>query len=164
MMFNFALKHVPRKTHLATDALLRHSLTEGEEIIEDNDEWLNDIAPYIEASNFTKLFPSSQARYTSDQLPSHFFIATICLDNSVKDIYRFLMTLEAPPYDNPQDQKRFIQKATHYFVKDGKMWKRRRHMSPLLVILDQDKRLAILTQVYEDFGHRGEQAMLETVR
>jgi hypothetical protein len=44
MMFHFVLKHVPGKTHLAADALSRHTLAEGEKIGEDDDEWLENIA------------------------------------------------------------------------------------------------------------------------
>jgi len=164
MMFDFVMKHVPGKTHLAADALSRRPLAEGEEIIEDNDDWLDDIALYVKADDDSNPNPLTPAKYSSDQLPSHFFIATVRLDDNLRKIYRFLTTLEAPPYDSPQDQKRFIQKATQYFVKDEKMWKRRRYMPPLLVILDQDRRLAILTQAHEDLGHRGEQAVFETVR
>jgi len=40
------------------------------------------------------------------------------------------------------------------------MWKRRGTKSPLLVILDHARRLAILTQGHESLGHRGEQAVL----
>ena len=44
------------------------------------------------------------------------------------------------------------------------MWKCRGIRSPLLVIFDHGRRLAILTQAHESLGHRGEQAIFETVQ
>jgi len=38
------------------------------------------------------------------------------------------------------------------------MWKRRIGHSPLLVVMDKKKRLAILYQAHEELGHKGEQA------
>ena len=86
------------------------------------------------------------------------------LDESLKDIFKFLTTLEAPAKNSIQDQKRFIQRATQYYVKNGKMWKKRKDRSPLLVVFDHSRRLAILTEAHEGLGHRGEQAVFETIR
>jgi transposase InsO family protein len=44
------------------------------------------------------------------------------------------------------------------------MWKRRKEKSPLLVVFDCDRRLAIMTQAHENLGHRGEQSVFETIR
>ena len=170
MLFDFVLKHVPGRTHLAADALSRRSLGEGETIEDEEDEWLDNIALHISSPDVpvgradAKVLHQSIPRYDFQDLPSYCFPATVRLDNNLKDIYRFLTTLEAPAFNSVQEQKRFIQKATQYFVKETRMWKRRRNRTPLLVILDQEKRLEILTQAHEGLGHRGEQAVFETVR
>src|ERR1700692_4790661 len=106
----------------------------------------------------------SQERGRVEHLPSFSFPATVSLDETLKRIYRFLTTLEAPFYESTQDQKCFLAKAMQYFVRNGKMWKRRQGQNPLMVVLDPDRRLAILTQAHESLGHRGEQAVFETVR
>ena len=86
------------------------------------------------------------------------------LDTRMSWSLKFLTTLEAPTHSSIQDQKRFIQKATQYFVKDHKMWKRRKGKTPLLVVFDQNHRLEILTQAHENLGYRGEQGVFETIR
>ena len=142
MLFDFTLKHVPGRTHLAADALSRRPLGEGEEVVEENDDWLDDVALYVGIHDgLSRTFESQQLsqvhlKYSPEELPSFCFAATVRLDESLKDIFKFLTTLEAPHHDNIQDQRRFIQKATQFFVKNDKMWKRRKDKTPLLVILD----------------------------
>jgi hypothetical protein len=171
MMFDFVLKHVPGRTHLAADALSRRPLGEGEEIIEDDgEEWLDSIAlcagtPNIPDRSYDSYFLFKTGfDYSPGDLPSYSFPATTRLDQGLKDIFKFLTTLEAPPQESIQEQRRFIQKATQYFIKDGRMWKRRKNMTPLLVIFDHAHRLSIMTQSHEDLGHRGEQSVFETIR
>ena len=170
LMFDIVLKHVPGRNHLAADALSRRPLGEGEEIVENDDEWLDNIA--LNVKNTRTSVPVSGANYlsqealhySSDDLPSFTFGASVRLDESLRDIFRFLTTLEAPHHNTIQEQKRFIQKATQYFVKEGKMWKKRKMGNPLLVIFDHARRLGILTQAHEDLGHKGEQAVFEMIR
>ena len=171
LTFDITLKHVPGRTHLAADALSRRQLGEGEEIVDDDDSWLDDISLYTGVAD-AKLFATPELsylsqvplRYSPQTLPSYVFSATIRLDETLKDIFKFLTTLEAPHSKSIQEQKRFVRKATQFFVRDGKMWKRRSERPPLLVILDHARRLAILTQAHESLGHRGEQAVFETIR
>jgi hypothetical protein len=47
LMFDFTLTHVPGTKHVAPDALSRRELGEGERIVEDDDEWLDNIALYV---------------------------------------------------------------------------------------------------------------------
>jgi hypothetical protein len=172
LMSDFQLVHVPGTKHVAPDALSRRRVGEGEEIIEDEDEWLDDIALYaaktesVQDRRFESLTYLSQITlgYHSEALPSYSFPATIRLDESLKEIYRFLTTLEAPASDSIQEQKRFIKRATQFYVQDGQMWKRRAENTPLLVIIDNKKRALILHQAHEELGHKGEQATYDTVR
>jgi hypothetical protein len=54
-----------------------------------------------------------------------------------------------------------LKKATEFYLKDGKMFKRNGIQLPLLVIHNA-KKLAILTQAHENLGHKGEQAVYES--
>ena len=171
LMFDFTLKHVPGKTHLAADALSRRQIGTGEQVVEDDDSWLDNISLRVEVAD-AEIFAArtlshlsqAQLRYNPTELPSYVFSGTVRLDETLKNIFKFLTTLEAPVSSSIQDQKRFVRRATQFYVDEGKMWKRRGIRSPLLVIFDHGRRLAILTQAHESLGHRGEQAVFETVR
>ena len=87
MLFDFVLKHVPGSTHLAADALSRRSLGEGEEIEEEDDGWLDDIALHITTLSKTGETPTQSTplqkfSYNSDSLPSYNFVATVRLDKN----------------------------------------------------------------------------------
>ena len=103
MLFDFVMKHVPGRTHLAADALSRRPLGEGEEVEEHNDDWLDDIALYTSIHKTSTW--QDQAEYNMEHLPSHNFIATIQLDKILHQIYKFLTTLEAPAFNTTQEQK-----------------------------------------------------------
>ena len=63
-MFDFTLKHVPGKTHLTADALSRRALGEGEQIVEDDDSWLDNICLYVGVAD-VNLFTTSTLNYLS---------------------------------------------------------------------------------------------------
>jgi hypothetical protein len=101
---------------------------EGEKVEEDDDSWLDNISLYVgaaDAGSFATSILSNLSqvplRYIPKTLPSYVFSGTICLDETHKDIFKFLTTLEAPHSDSIQDQKRFVNTATQFFFKDGKM-------------------------------------------
>jgi len=84
LMFDFTLKHVSGKSHLAADALSRRELGEGEKIVDDDDSWLDNIALYsgiADAKSFTSSKISHLAqvklRYDPEALPSYVFPGTI---------------------------------------------------------------------------------------
>lgn len=151
LMFDFTLIHVPAAKHVGPDALSRRALGEGETVELDDDTWLDEIAL------LTYGIPKES--------PISLVFATIQKDEQyLKDIYHFLTTLEAPNYSNPQEQKRFIKRATQFYVKSGIMWKRHKKGNPLLVILEKSRRNQILVKAHEDLGHRGVQAVFETIK
>ena len=151
LLFDFTLIHVPAAKHVGPDALSRRSLGEGETIEDDDDSWLDDMAL------FTTIIQKEES-------PLSVLPTLAQEDQSLLDIYHFLTTLEAPNYSTPQEQKRFIKRATQFYVNSGKLWKRKRRGNPLRVILDRERRSQILIQAHEELGHRGEQTVFETVR
>jgi hypothetical protein len=105
MLFDFTLKHVPGKTHLAADALSRRPMGSEESVKEDDDTWLDNIALYTGVPDEPLgLFYQQQVdqicqtpvSYPTKCLPSFVFPATISLDQTLKEIFKFLTTLEAP--------------------------------------------------------------------
>jgi transposase InsO family protein len=152
LMFDFTLIHVPAAKHVGPDALSRRPLGEGEKVRDEDDSWLDDIAL------FTKTIEHEE------YLPAVVLASTIKEEKKLLDIYHFLTTLEAPNYSSPQDQRRFIKRATQFYVKSKQMWKRQKKGNPLKIILDKKHQRKILIQAHEDLGHRGEQAVFETIR
>jgi transposase InsO family protein len=124
---------------------------EGEIIKEEDDEWLDNIAL------FNKILGK-------DAPPAPVLVNTTKEEQNLLDILQFLTTLEAPDSATPQEQKRFIKRATQFYVKSGIMWKRRKEGNPLKVIFSKEHRKQLLNQAHEDLGHRGVQAVFETIK
>jgi len=150
LLFDFTLIHVPGIKHVGPDALSRRSLGEGESIPEENDDWLDDIALLIKIINSEEV-ASTLTILSKEEL-------------GLIDVFRFLTTLEAPSSSTPQEQKRFIKKATKYYVNTGVMWKRNKNGMPLRVIFGSENRTHLLKQAHEQLGHRGVQTVFDTMR
>ena len=169
LMFDFTLIHVPATRFRGPDALSRRTLGEGEKVIPDDDDWLDEIALYTGISQSpyrSENLQRTQIPYNPKSLPSVFPV-TSKQDTQLQQIIHFLKTLEVPAeLTSPQSKRRFIQKASRYFLQDAnnKLFKRNGYQPPLLVILDPEKRTAILTQAHEELGHKGVQSTWETIR
>lgn len=167
LMFDFALIHVPATHHKAADALSQRALGEGEEVILEDDSWLDDVALFtglLQVSFRTEQLNdnATQLRYNPAELPSVLGVNSR-QDQTLRDIFKFLTTLEAPEFPSAQECKRFIKKATHLFVQNEHMYKRQKNRSLLHVILQEKRQYAILLEAYEHIGHCQEQATRETV-
>ena len=168
LLFTFKLIHVPADKHKGPDALSRRPLGEGEQVEEDDDSWLDDIALYYEMQHhhnklgygqFTSLHTTiSEGHYEV------YISANTSADKLLHQYQKFLSTLEMPPLPTQQAKRRFIKAASKFFIKNGKMYKRNSTRPPRLVILTAAKRLEILIQAHEGLGHRGEQAVMHTVK
>jgi len=169
LMFDFTLIHVPATKFQGPDALSRRVPAEGEAVIADDDSWLDDIALFTGISQLP--FRTESLRQVSihthpQELPSVLPI-TSRLDQQLHQVIHFLKTLQLPEgLVNAQARKRFIQKASRFFLEDGsdRLFKRNGHQPPLLVVMEAKKRAAILTQAHEELGHKGVQSTWETIR
>jgi len=97
LMFDFTLIHVPAIHHKAADALSRRGIGEGEEIIPEDDSWLDDIALYTGTSQVNFLSRSLIAipLLHTPSLPSAYAINSR-LDQSLHAIFKFLTSLDSP--------------------------------------------------------------------
>lgn len=80
------------------------------------------------------------------------------------DIQHFLRTLSIPETKSLQERKRFLKKASEFYLKNSAMYKRNGSQMPLLVVTNPQKCIAILTQAHENLGHKGELAVFELIR
>jgi hypothetical protein len=167
LLFDFTLVHVPATQFKGPDALSRRQPLE-DEYVHDDDAWLDDIALLMLIPDRSKFkdfcfMTPTKLPYKANQLPSAKSPPTK-QDQLMSDIFKFLSTLEKPALESLQARKRFIKKATEFYLKDDRMFKRNGTQPPLLVIRDPQKKVAILTQAHENLGHKGEQAVYDLVR
>jgi hypothetical protein len=169
LMFDFTLIHVPAIRFRGPDTLSRRLPAEDEEVIPDDDGWLDDIALFTGVSQAPyreENLKKALIYYDPQSLPSSFPV-TSKLDQQLHQVIHFLKTLELPPgIVSTQARRRFIQKASQFFLQQPheRLFKRNGSNPPLLVILDETRRAAILTQAHEDLGHKGVQSTWETLR
>ena len=142
LLFDFTLIHVPAHHHKGPDALSRREPLEDEfSSHEDDDEWLDRIALYGPISPDTSRINKASA----ESYPIHLPDPRSPKDQVLEDIFHFLKTLETPAHvDSRQKLRRFIQKASKFFVQAGVMFKCNGSGSPLKVIRDPKARSCIL--------------------
>lgn len=168
LLFDFTLIHVPATQFRGPDALSRRRPAEDEVITEHDDSWLDDIALLSIIPDREK-FRDFSFQYPT-KLPYKIYVLPSAQprlsrqEKALEDIRKFLQTLEVPPTDSLQARKRFLKRATEFYLKDEKMYKRNGSQPPLLVITNAQKRIAILTQAHENLGHKGEQAVFDLVK
>ena len=155
LLFDFKLIHVKADNHKGPDGLSRRIPT-AEELQEEQepDDWLDDIALLSVPSHFSLLNHSQYfSSFISLSLLSDFPSTT--QDKYLFRIFHFLRDHKVPEFSSDQARRRFLKRTMDYFLRDGEMFRRRIGQSPLLVVLDPDKRHQLLTQAHEDLGHRG---------
>lgn len=151
LLFDFTLVHVPATRFRGPDGLSRREPLD-EEREDFNDDFLDDIA----------LLASIPAQASC--LQAHTFAAAITgQDEKLRQIWRFLVSLEVPQDLSQQARKRFVKRALEFFLQDSLMYKRN-HGHPLRVVLETEKRVQIMTQAHEELGHRGEFAVYEQLK
>lgn len=170
LLFHFTLIHVPAEKHKGPDALSRRELAEDEEIEEESDDWLDNIALYGEISiryeQVQHCYMQVLATSTKKaRIPVKVSITADSKQDKILFQYRhFLETLETPSFSSNQDKRRFIKKATRFLVKDGKMYRRNGTKPPLLVVTEAEARRRVLSTAHEGLGHRGEQPIMRMLK
>ena len=159
LLFDFTLIHVPATRFKGPDALSRKEPLEEEFGTQDNDDaWLDDIALYCNIS--VQHHPRLLLSRTFDSV----WLIPSKQDEVLQQIYHFLTTLQTPPTKSLQEKRRFIQRATKFFVRNGEMYRRNGSKPPLKTIRDAKTRYHILMAAHEGLGHRGEYAVMQTLR
>ncbi len=146
LLFDFKLIHVPADKFRGPDGLSRRE-PNPEDFNEETDDWLDDIALYTTIRDLDHAQPHSIYASSTNQ------------DHKLRQILKFLVTLQLPELPSEQARKRFIARALQFYIKDGTLFKRNKDKAPLKVIFDEERRQEILYQAHEDLGHRGERAV-----
>ncbi|CAL1712332.1 unnamed protein product [Somion occarium] len=163
LLFDFELIHIPAERHKGPDALSRRGLGEGEEVKEEDDAWLDEIALYTLPHEVT-LDNDAFQDYNPLKLIPVYISTDSKQDQTMRQIHKFLSTLETPEFLSLQERKRFITKASRFFIRNGNMYRRAGQRPPLKVIFSANKRLSILESAHEGQGHRGEYAVMRMLK
>ena len=161
LLFDFELIHVPAERHKGPDALSRRRLAEGEELPDNDDAWLDDIALYHSVQTGDQQLEKAQVFSLSEKEVT---LSSDPRDKQLQLYEHFLRTLETPQFSNPQAKRRFIQQATRYLVKGDALFRRNKYHTPQRVVLDPNQRKRILEAAHEKLGHRGEYAVTQQVK
>lgn len=168
LMFDFTLVHVPATQFKGPDALSRRGQAEDEEFIVHDDSWLDDIALSVFTPHHRQFenfhFSIPEPCFNTDLSVTTLLSEPSRQEQLLLEAYRFLTTLRLPTIISLRERKRLLKKASEYYIKEDKMFKRNGNRSPLLVVFDQQLRLDLLTQAHEKLGHKGEQAVFEILR
>ena len=164
LLFDFKLIHVKAKNHKGPDALSRRIPT-SDELQEDQetDDWLDDIA----LLSFSPFYSILQDLYSCFSFNHSLFTSLSPLstqDKILLQIFQFLQDLKIPEFPSTQTRLRFLKRTTDYFLRGNEMFRRRVGRTPLLVILDPEKRFRLLTQAHEELGHRGVHGVFGALR
>lgn len=90
---------------------------ENEELPDDNDDWIDNIALYGIFQNESAGIPTKSTTHFPSTLSfSH-------KDKNLQAIQHFLSTLQTSLFSSIQERKRFIQQSTRYFIKNNSLYK-----------------------------------------
>ena len=161
LLFDFELMHVPADKHKGPDALSRKDMGIGESIEEMDDSWLDEIVLFSSDPQRTIELP---IRYNPLQVIPVYLSSEHPRDTVLHAIHRFLHSGLLPAGIDLQLKRRFLAKASRFFMKDGQMFRTNGFKPPLKVILSNSSRFSILKGAHEYLGHRGEQAVMHTLK
>ena len=153
LLFDFKLIHVPATQFKGPDALSRRA-PQPEDYLEFNDEFLDEIALFVQASRQHNEGKSSKQVYATNQVSQ---------DEYLLKILQFLMDLKVPEFADEHAKQRFLKRSLQFYVKEQILYKRNKDR-PLKVIFDPEERYRIMVQAHEELGHRGEFATHEILR
>ena len=146
LMWDFELVHVPATKFKGPDALSRRPMAEDEHVIEDDDEWLDEIALFTSVENIN---------HDEKSMPAQIFLFRTDQEQTLHSILKYLITNKLPEFESVQAQRRFKNNVNKYRIHNNTMVKMMPSGQPLTVILKEQNKLDILKQAHDDLGHRG---------
>lgn len=158
LLFDFTVRYVPGKKNSVADGLSRKpaglsDLREKEEELDADDvvdAQLNAIFTLRE-----ELLIDPEADPLDDGYSAE-----------SQRLGRYLLTLQRPDELSAQEFKRLRGKATRFFVKGRKLWKRPREEDhyPTLVVDDREKQKEIVTAYHCESGHKGAKVVADLIK
>lgn len=161
LLFDFKLIHVPAEKHKGPDALSRREVPGDEEW--EAEEVDNELEEDEDVDEDALMFTGLTLMSPENQDINVFSIQSKKSGTLLSEIQEYLDTNDLPQFDTTTEKRRFIAKASNFFLHEGVLFKNQINGPPLKVILSADAKYRILTEAHEDFGHRGVHAVFETI-
>jgi len=191
LMFDFELVHVPGTKHKGPDGLSRRRVADSEEEgegIEEAEGWVDEIigagvwvaSGFIKGSENSTLGIGKDVRCDEDAalerkedegwdgwnelMQSRKAEEGISRrEKELREIRNFLETMKMPEKLTEKVKQQFLQYASKFFLKGGKMWRREHQGRHQQVIEGHEKHYQLLTEAYDQLGHKGFYATRRTL-
>lgn len=174
LLFHFRLVHVPADRHKGADGMSRRRKAEGDpEEDEDPEQWLDDAygfymdaqEPWGKTMEVLAIFAAEAAADVAEkgepQPPST--VRREKQEDKLRRVQEFLETPERKEGVSDAEFGRLVRQAMEYFVRDGKLWRKKADGKHRLVPA-KEKRLGLITMAHDELGHKGVFAVKELLR
>ena len=136
---------------------------EGETVEEFDDSWLDDIALFIQMSE-DPLFVSKEKKANPLQVIPSYLIKDSEKDSTMQRIKDYLTSHHLPEGMSAMARRRLQNQSKKFLIKAGELYKRNGFNPPVKAIFLLSRRLEILKDAHERLGHRGEYAVMQTLK
>ncbi|KAJ8463434.1 hypothetical protein ONZ45_g17581 [Pleurotus djamor] len=181
LTFTFSLRHVPAKDHTAPDGLSRRRRLPQDSIDdEDVESWIDEACgfhlairslfpkldfPAFKASSWTNIDSggtwlvdetSPETQPTAEELKTTIPRSpkAIAADKRIQLVDSYLRTGSLPPGLEKGHLSKFTRLLVHFFVRDGKLWRKNTQRHPQVYIPEQ-RRLPLIRYAHDSLGHKG---------
>ena len=147
LLFDFELVHVPATKHTGADGLSRRpAAPEDQDKSEDYEEWIDKSYAFVLAA-----YSQEESAETVIDIPRR--PGAEAVDRDLERIRDFLENPRRPADMSDQQFKRFVKKASRFFVQNGTLW--RKHVPHSQVVPAPDKRYRLMQVAHDELGHKG---------
>ena len=177
LTFDFKLKHIPTDRHQGTDGLSKRRRAEEadkeeEETEDEVEDWIDEvlgctvwISKELEEGRiglgsqkgegregaFVLSAATSEMKDNEPAIPM--CNKTVQRNKELLNIYTFLDTLAIPPHISDTLHSQFIKRASEFFSKGGRLWRKDLNSHHQLILFTPD-RLRILQSTNDELGHK----------
>jgi hypothetical protein len=158
-LFDFTTVHVSASKHQIPDALSRKEPTSDDEPPIDADDCADED---LEVWNVSLQSNTGGGEGVSETLPNRVYVTEELYQGHELwlELARYLESGILNADLAPDDRRTILRRAPGFFLRNGKLYRRRRNNIHQEVVLDQERQTVVLESVHEQAGHRGRDACL----
>ena len=166
LSFHFTLIHVAG-THHGPDGLSRRPLQEGDDIVEDEDEfgdWIDQLHGFVHQVNPISSIPpfpnptfALSSNINSPELLSYSDVPRSDTakkeDRKLLQVEQWLDNLVRPPHLSDSEYATFVKYCTGFFIDSGKLW-RKDSYGAHKIVAPAETRIGIIRAAHDNIGHK----------